>query len=57
MSKVAVVPLSQDMTNCCAFKFGEKLNCSGTRRAGRKKKNRLGKSGAMTQNRFNSHMP
>lgn len=56
MSKVAVVPLSQDMTNCCSVKFGEKLNCSGMRRAGRKKKNRLGKSGAMIKNTFNSHV-
>lgn len=38
MSKVVAVPLSQDMNNCCASKFHERLNCSGTRRAGWKKK-------------------
>lgn len=38
MSKVVAVPLSQDMTNCCVSKFDEKLNCSGTTRPGRGKK-------------------
>lgn len=46
MSKVVVVPLSQDMNNCCVSKSDEKLNCSGTRRASRGK-NRRGKTVAI----------
>lgn len=33
MSKVVPVPPTQDMVNCCASVFAEKLNCFGTRRA------------------------
>lgn len=30
MSNVVAVSLSQDMNNCCAVKFNETFNCSGT---------------------------